>query len=1331
MSGKLLKSALKSVISDLPDDFAMKSQSVAPTLLKKGVKQEELHWSGFDIKDGKVTKQDLVELESKRKDKFNVVDGNGDYERYSLREARNNPTYREKVLTFNDEQNLESNRYKSVHFPDVPNYLAHTRVYDTTIDGSSTRVLMEIQSDLHQSGRRIGYQDSSKDELLEAQKRIQTELEEKAREYGVPEDVIEEGNYSIAEYQGLTREQSNTLESLTEEETEIFLQLDGSKGTIPVSPQQKTWLAKGIEREVVDAVEDGLQQISIPIKGYGVYDLQRAGGVQKWYETQVLNTAKKVAKRSGAEFELTKKTVKLISPDLTELGEMSDEELVSFIKTAREKDNAGKAENPEFSTLYGAVQFSLRGLLDSKNDKELADYIKTQYDDSFTTYATIKFSGKNLEPSEAVDDLMTRAQELESEIAYKANMEVFDYDEAMEAYKRGELNEEDLSMITERQKIMDEIDSVDMNQSRDSNYRHFKANKVNFNLYTSPAAGGFAVYTAYKSGYSESEITSQLEAQGKTNEEIEKFKSAAVKIGEAIEAGYSEDAIMQEMNKIYARAETAQNEPPKQWENEALAKWASGPTTARSASLNNLMSEEAKTAQELVTSMKVIKPILTSTYATDIGAFFGKQEARLRYEAARKRSRSQIIRLAKEKYDIDINWMPNGVGDEGWKVLNKDGTLEDITPTFWQDLNSAAGEIVGATGGAYLGYNAAPPVAPIVGPLSKPLGGAIGGIAGAVVGSELDYLRESVELQEEMEVQAAAFKALNAAEIAAVGEVLGYAGVKSLGLGWKSIVRAKDLLLDGNTEGAYMALKETALYSDEELKEIVHRLETVMEVPGKNDKEKAISAVALTESGMQDLVRAASSTDPIASKQVLSVIDKRAKSVLESTADISTPNASFRLIQDMSNYTADVKALYNKVKLKAVNSPKAENFSFNYEELAIDPILDRMYGKIFDPAVAERFLRQTQHIKDMTESRSFSDLIELRQITNDFLFNKKISKADDKKMLRGVVDRIDSMIKQSAPDVLDNPEQWLEDWAQARAQYSTMKKTQQTAMFRLVFDNKGNVKPVTPEAVTKAMTKHLTALDGNFDALLEKLPPNSRKMYEGAIIDTLARKYAVGYSSEKQAIHFPALAEDLNKLKFLSPEARSMKNALLEMSEIFKNELPLALTNSSFKVPAFQSYLTTDPVVRAQYELASGIFNYVKTLAPTKEQRSNALIRKTAQLLENPLNAKTANELIEEFRSDPEMLRQISQLQRDTAYAQARGSDSKSMKVQIFEGGKFKGTGDPIARIGRHRIASVEKIQEIADAEAISINSPMLDSLLKQYGYAAVENGTDRVRILK
>ncbi len=1566
----VITSVLNKVVKTLPEDFSMKSQSVAPMLLKKGVKPEELVWSGLDMVDGKVTKRDLVDSEAARKDQFEVVEGKGDYINYNVPEGRSNPTYREKVLTFKDDKppvvdanrkNLleqlnaavqdddgydierlanalnipqeadiedwltrelsvsdtvsEKSRYTSSHFPEIPNYLAHTRVFDQTMDGKPTRVLLEIQSDLHQQARQTGgyagERAYTEEDLADIHSMLidgrNEEAVAKLQSYGItiPGDID-----VVARPEDI---------GATTNLVDFIYDLGYSSVRIPTSPQEKTWLVKGIERELVDAVNEGREQLAIPISGSMVQGMARGQGPQKWYETQVVDTAKKVAKRADADFELVSKSLsgntitldsmtkaydgyishvkaKLlpgykvrdrvqvreniannlvknsgidskvaseIADSIMDTGVASGEDLYKALMNTQQLNTYAIIKpKAQYTTVEEAM--SSMSAAETKSNK-LLDEISTIAKD----YPTVKFNGtyEDLsrlerearwptlgEPNpelvskiEELDKLRLTKDKLERGLAtdkdsYRKTMDSMleesdkllaeinkkfprnsgpmDYREVRDlgefvsseipeigkylklmkkqnslreiyqgsdGYKALEHSEymtakiDNIYSLTEDVKGFENIDfndvvdidevsraldSADVDdalrsdiQKEIADYKKSEAELskldttegkiktgvkgVEFNLYSSPAAAAFAAYTGYKTlGSTDEEIKEVLKSKGKDEEEIDRIMKVKSVIDEAAKLGYSESEIKAVLDKKYKPAVTEAKEIPESFKIEAYQRWAKGNgLSPKNKSLESILTKEAETAKELLINMQTLKPTLTSNLFTDLPTYFGNQEAASRHRAAAEKSRAEIMRMMYNKYNIELSWDYKServegwdfinLKVEGWRFINKQGEVEIITPGFWDDLAAETGEIIGGTAGSIAAFNAAPPSAPVVGPFSKPIAGIVGGLVGSVVGSELDYLKSAVEIQSDLEFEAMAHTAFNASEMAIIGEAIGYAAVKSLGTGWKYLIEAKDLLIDGNTSGAYRALKETSNYTDEQLTEIVTRLEKVMTVPGKDSQEKAMSAVALTESGMEDLVRAAGSVDPIAGKRVLDFIDKRAKSVLEATGDISTPNAAVRFVSDLSNYTGDVKALYNKVKVRATHSPNAQNFEFDYDAIAIDPILDELAVKILDPTVADRFLRQAQRIKTMTESRSFADLIELRQLTNDFLFNKNISKADDKRLLRGVVDQIDDMIEQGAEEVVENPQQWLEDWATAKSEYSKMKKMEKTAMYRLVFDKDGKVKPVTPESVTKAMTKYLTTLDGNFDALLDELPPKSRSIYEGAIIDTLANKYAIGYSTEKQAIHFPALAEDLSRLKFLSPAARATKDALLEMSEIFKNELPLALTNSSFKVPSFQSYLTTDPVVRAKFEVASGVFNYIKTLAPNQEQRANALIRKTSKLLEEPLNAKTANEIISEFGSNPEVLKMISQVQRDTAYAQARGLDISAAKVKIYEGGKFTGEGAPITTIGRHRIASVEVVQQIADSEAVSTSSKLLDGILKQYGYAAVENGTDRVRLLK
>ena len=466
-------------------------------------------------------------------------------------------------------------------------------------------------------------------------------------------------------------------------------------------------------------------------------------------------------------------------------------------------------------------------------------------------------------------------------------------------------------------------------------------------------------------------------------------------------------------------------------------------------------------------------------------------------------------------------------------------------------MKKSTGEIVGAVAGgiagAKTGAATAPPVLPVIGPLSKPFGAIIGAVSGswlgAMGGSQADYLYQAMKLQEDMEAEAMSYRALNALEAAAIGEIIGYPVVKGLGTGWKGIVAAKDAVLGGESKRAYQALKDTTFLSDDQISAIVQNLEKHANLSG-NEYEKGVQAVALTEPGMQDLVRAASSTHPLAGSATAHTVTARAADVLSQTATLTDEQVPRMITQDLQNYVSDVKDQYSRVKELATQSPKGLNFNWDFEELAIQPVMDQLEKKITDPATREKFLLHMRRINTMSESRTYGDLIELRQITNDFLYNRRITKADDKQMLRGVIDKIDEAIIDGAPAVLEQPKKWLKDWSKARMDYSKMKQVEKSTMYRAMFNKDGTMRAIQPETVIKALGKYITSIDGSFEELMTKMPIEGRKMYEGAVVDSLAKRYTAGVDKGTKAIHFPLLADELKKINFTTPDARATKKAI-------------------------------------------------------------------------------------------------------------------------------------------------------------------------------------------
>jgi hypothetical protein len=859
--------------------------------------------------------------------------------------------------------------------------------------------------------------------------------------------------------------------------------------------------------------------------------------------------------------------------------------------------------------------------------------------------------------------------------------------------------------------------------------------------------GAFVAYQATQAGMSQEQIAEKLTTYGYDEQDLLEINKRVAVINQAQAAGMSLSEVQKRMSGSEVVADTTSSAPTEAPEVTEPAM----PTAKQKAfkALND--TTVAMTAEELVSSLKVLHPTLVSDTMTTIPAYFGNEEAKQRYDASRDASRTRIINLAKSDYNLDLVWQPKDVGDEGWFAQTEEGLVE-VTPGFWEDFRKSTAELAGGIGGAMIGMRsgaalgaataltlgqAGPQIGlpeelltvPLLSFIGSVGGAAVGGWLGAVGGSQVDYMIEATKLQEGFEAEAMAHRALNAFEAAAIGEALGYPIVKGLGVGWKGIIQAKDAILGGELRAAYAALRDTTFLSEDQIATIVKNLEKHAEIPG-NKYEKSIRAVALTEPGMQELVRAAGTTQPKASAATAHTVQARAEDVLARTSELTNEQVPRMLMDDLQNYTIDVKDQYAAVKARATQSPKGLNFKWDFEKLAISPVMEKLSSKITDPATKEKFLLQMRHINTMSENRNFGDLIELRQTVNDFLYNKRITKADDAATIRGVVNNIDKAIEEGASSVLEKPEQWLKDWRTARADYSKMKQVEQTAMYRAMFDKSGKMRAVQPESVVKALGKHITAIDGSFEDLMTKLPIAGRKLYEGAVIDSLAQRFTAGVDKGAKAIHFPLLSDELSKINFTTPDARATKQALLELGEVFKNDVWLAQTSGQVSVPKFQSYLTADPVVRMKFEAASGIFNYVKSKMPGDANKQFALVRATAKLLEKPLDVKNFKMLQAEVFDDANLSKQILELQQEAARNRAKEVDAGTPSVKVYPGGKLKGVGTSTS-IPMHRIITLEQAREIAGTEALTLDSKTLDAVLIQYGYKAILQGSDRVRILK
>ncbi|AWD90286.1 tail tape measure protein [Dickeya phage Amaethon] len=870
----------------------------------------------------------------------------------------------------------------------------------------------------------------------------------------------------------------------------------------------------------------------------------------------------------------------------------------------------------------------------------------------------------------------------------------------------------------------------------------------------------FKAADAISQGYQPAEVQKYLKEQGYEDVELNKIITQAGQINTARENGYDDDAIRNYINDTKTQV-TEQTKSPKAvqdapgWEASSLGN-SNAPQDSWYDKLRNftrgvdqtavasilpkaeadavIRSTEEVSAEELLTSLQVIAPSMVSM-TTRTAGFFGNQEAALKAESAANASREKIVQLA-AKRGLQLEWSD----EAGTFVANTPSGVVPVDDSIWDSLLAQGGEITGGITGGIAGARMGGSAGASAGPWGALGGAAIGSVLGAAGGSALgaqyDYLYQAIKLQENLEGSVMANKAMTAAEASVVGDIIGFGVFKSGAAFVKTFKRVKDFVVDGNSAGAYKALKEYEFISDDQAANMVSAL-TRLQADGtaavKNEAEAAIRAGALTQPGSEGLVQAAASFNPKVGAAVAKSIDTRAKDLLETTGAASGEDLGRILREDLGNFVSDVKMQFHNVKAQAAQSPRAANFRFDYDNLAINPVLSTLQKNIMDPTVLEKFMLQASKVRDMADGRTFSDLLDLRQLVNEFRFNKNITKAKDFSTLTTVIRDIDKEIERGANYVFDKPNNWLSEFAQARINYAKMKNIEENVMYKAL-----NKEGANAEDITRNLTRYISAVDGTFTNLVKELPTHMRARVENAAVDNLANKYTVGAAEGIRATNFPALARELAAVQLTTPYARQLKAAIGEMAEVFKNDVPLSRITSNIQVPKFQSYLTTDAVARVKYEIASGIFNYAKTLLPGKAQSMLALVRKSSQLLENPLNAKTMREVMDLTAGKVDISPQVLKLQQEAARAAAAGKDTSMPRVRLYGKGstlsvKAASEGQQADRtIPVHRIATAQDVSRIAAQSGINVaDTKVLEDVLLSQGYKAIQQGTDRVRLLK
>lgn len=562
--------------------------------------------------------------------------------------------------------------------------------------------------------------------------------------------------------------------------------------------------------------------------------------------------------------------------------------------------------------------------------------------------------------------------------------------------------------------------------------------------------------------------------------------------------------------------------------------------------------------------------------------------------------------------------------DQGNQIEVEDpGILKTLYKEKFGIGGAIAGGILGAKAGSMMPGGVA----------GKLIGGAAGAAVGASAGSGVDSLLANINLVNKASGADIVSKMVDSGVAEIVLAPVGYAAGKLTVEAARGVKRVYDHIFNGNLEGAYKELLSQTGHDAESAKLVVDKLEALIgPLRGMNDKEKAIYALR-NERGGEALVQSAAALDPSASIAMANQVSKRAEDLLFKAKDLSANNITAIVRNNLDAYEQEVKTFYNSVK----EAPKefTQDYRFDFEDMGIRPIVETIGDRIENPAIKQRFANILTRIEDAADGRTFNDLIDLRQAINDMKYNGSKLKYSDNLALDKTIKTIDAEIDKAAKTHIPQYDTWAKSWDRAKTEYAKMKDTQESLFYKAL-----TKEGVSEDTIITAMTKYIGAQDDTFYRVMEKLPKNVQNRVEGTVFNTLVNKFADGLEGSRRAIHFPQLSQELGKVAWQSPQVKQLARTVDRMADVFKNDIHLASVSGKIQLPKFQSYLTTDPVVRAKYELASTVFNYIKQFKPGAEGDNLALVKRVGKLLENPLDAKSLDEMMRARPKDRRNFRQ-------------------------------------------------------------------------------------------
>lgn len=705
-------------------------------------------------------------------------------------------------------------------------------------------------------------------------------------------------------------------------------------------------------------------------------------------------------------------------------------------------------------------------------------------------------------------------------------------------------------------------------------------------------------------------------------------------------------------------------------------------------------------------------------------AMFGNEEAQ-EYLAAMETEMSERVIPAMEERGVNLRY-DQELGK--YSVQDPDGNWQDVTPGLLDELYGTRFEIMstmqGAAGGARaLGTKWGWPGALI--------GGIGGGAIGAVVGTELDLLENWIQTQESLADDIVMEKAWGAAKASIMWDsaLVGLGGVSKLGMkGVRGVRYALRQIANGNRKGAVDAVLFNTNKTRSEAEALVSEWEELNGrlAPGQNMDEKILSILPTTGQGGYRIV-AGLPGNSRASVSIANEIDSRAKSLVESAGELTsgenTVDSARSVLSGLRTYVDDSKKLFNTVKGEFTENVDLSQIGQLEFDQDVSNVMDSILGSIQDPGTANFFGDRMQHI--LRQSRTIengTDLMEFRHALTGLKFGGVTSNTRGLNAIDSMVSQVDGQIEKAAKATWgeEGGTEWLENWEVAKESYSEMLRTQKNGLFNALTKETTKGKAITDRSVIRALVRYGPSIDDSYimkggefqntyQQVFEKLDSASRKEVEGLITQELIEKSTIGAGGDFQAIDFEALSKEFQRFPLETPDATRIKTIVDRMAKLYRNDPHLSRATGQIDESHFQSYLTTNPITRAQFAIASEVFNWASTLKGGHGADVQAMLRHVDRLLQEPLNTKTTQHLLEVVKGDQALERAVRDFQAEYSKGLAEGTIKPPVKLRVYtdKAGNIyskpgKGRRQRADTINGRHVARMDYVQQNYDVDNIN-----------------------------